>query len=164
VKLVLAALLVAVALPACSSSYPYLVTTNDCNCERFIYRGERGRFDVEVSARYVVSDRINSEIELVFRNHDRDSLSLRQAYIKGTSTNVRYQNNDRFQPMPYVIVPPRGAYTMTLRGSDVQVSENPWLKIAGEKIVIELRGLLLGKELIAPIVLTLVPYNPKLDL
>lgn len=163
-KLVLAALLVTVLLPACSGSYPYLVTTNDCSCEWFVYRDERGRFELEVSARYVVTDRINSEIELVFRNHDRDSLSLRQAYIKETSTNVKYQNNDRFQPMPYVFVPPRGAYAMTLRGGDIQVSENPWLKIAGEKIVIELRGLLLGKEPIAPIVLTLVPYNPKLDL
>jgi hypothetical protein len=162
-KLVLEALLVALLFSACSSSYPYLVTTNNCNCERFLYKGERGRFDIEVSARYAVTDRISSELELVFRNHDNDSLSLRQAYIKGTSANVRYQNNDRFQPMPFIVVPPRGTYTMTLQGSDVQVSENPWLKIAGEKIVIELKGLLLGREPIAPIVLTLVPYNPKLE-
>jgi hypothetical protein len=164
VKLLLSALVLPLVLTACSSSYPYRITSDDCNCERFIYRGEQRRFEIEVSARYVVTDRISSEIELIFRNHDRESMSLRQAYIKGTSANVRYQNNDRFQPLPYVIVPPQGAYSMTLRGSDVEASENPWLKIAGEKIVLELRGLLLGAEPMGPIIITLVPYNPKLDL
>jgi hypothetical protein len=159
------ALLAVVALfllSSCSSTYPYLVTTDECNCERFSFKDERGRFEIDVSARYVITDRINSTIEFVFRNQSRDSLSLRQAYLKGTSLNVSYQFNNRFQPMPFVAVPPAGTYTMTLQGSDTETAENPWLKVAGERIVIEIKGMLLGFRPLAPIILTLKPYNPKL--
>jgi len=157
------ALVVACVLDACTSSYPYLISTNNCNCEQFIYKDDRGRFQLDVSARYTVTDRINSSIEIVFHNLSRDSMSLRQAYIKGTSSNVRYQFNDRFQPLPYVLILPRGKNTVILEGSDTQGMGNPWLKIAGERVVIEIRGLLLGGKIIPPIVLTLVPYNPKIS-
>ncbi|MDP2883861.1 MAG: hypothetical protein Q8P51_02420 [Ignavibacteria bacterium] len=161
-KPALLALIAAVVFSSCTSTYPYLVTTDECNCEAFSFKDERGRFKIDVAGRYVITDRINSTIEFVFRNQSRDSLSLRQAYLKGTSLNVRYQFNDRFQPMPFVAVPPGGTYTMTLQGSDTESTENPWLKIAGEKIVIEIKGMLLGLRPLAPIVLTLKPYNPKL--
>ena len=161
-KQALLVVLAAVMVSSCSSTYPYLVTTDECNCETFRFKDERGRFEIDVSARYVITDRINSSIEFVFRNQSRDSLSLRQAYLKGTSLNVHYPFNDRFQPMPFVAVPPGGTYTMTLQGSDTETSENPWLKIAGERIVVEMKGMLLGLRPLAPIVLTLKPYNPKL--
>lgn len=147
---------------SCTSTYPYLVTTDQCNCETFSFKDELRKFEIDISARSVITDRINSTIEFVFRNRSGDSLSLRQAYLKGTSSNVRYQFSDRFQPMPFVTVPPGGTYSMTLKGSDTEVTENPWLKIAGEKIVLELKGMLLGRRPLAPIVLTLKPYNPKL--
>jgi hypothetical protein len=114
-----------------------------------------------VSARYEIKDRITSTIELVFRNKSREALSLRQAYIKGTSSNIQYPFNDRFQPMPFVQIAPGGDYAMTFSGSDSRVSANPWLKIAGEKVVLEIRGLSLGGKTVLPIQLTLVPYNPK---
>jgi len=152
-----------VMISSCTTSYPYLITTDGCNCETFLYRDERGRFEIEVTARYEVSDRINSTIDLRYRNRSRDSLSLRQAFLKGTSTNISYQFNDRFQPMPFVAIPPGGVYSMTLQGNDPQPGENPWLKIAGEKIVIEIRGMLLGFKPLNPVVLTFIPYNPKLS-
>jgi hypothetical protein len=158
----LLAVIAAILFSSCTSTYPYLVTTDECNCESFRFKDERGRFEIDVSARYVISDRINTTIEFVFRNLGRDTLSLRQAYLKGTSLNVHYQFNDRFQPMPFVAVPPGVTYMMTLQGSDTQATENPWLKIAGEKIVLEIKGLLLGFRPLAPVVLTLKPYNPKL--
>jgi hypothetical protein len=146
-----------------TSSYPYLVTTDNCNCRRFTYRDERGRFEIDVSARYEVRDRIASTIELAFRNKSHLTLSLQQAYIKGTSTNIHYPFNDRFQPMPYEKVRPGGRYTMTLAGNDPDASDDPWLKIAGERVVIEIRGLTLGDKPLKPVMLTLVPYNPKLE-
>lgn len=152
----------AILLSSCRSSYPYLVVTDNCNCERFTYRDQRGRFEIDVAARYEVKDRITSTIELAFRNKSRAALSLRQAYIKGTSANIQYSFNDRFQPMPYVLIPAGGHYSMTFVGADPQVTENPWLKVAGEKIVLEIRGLTLGGKTVLPIVLTLVPYNPKI--
>jgi hypothetical protein len=153
---------IALALPSCTSSYPYLIATDNCNCERFTYREGQGRFEIEVSARYEIKDRITSTIELVFRNKSRQALSLQQAFIKGTSANIRYPFNDRFQPMPFVQIPPGGKYTMTFSGSDTQVSDNPWLKIAGEKVALEIRGLLLGEKKVLPIQLALIPYNPKI--
>jgi hypothetical protein len=161
-KPALLALIAVIMFSSCSSTYPYLVTTDECNCETFSFKDERGRFEIDVSARYVITDRINSTIEFVFQNQSRDSLSLRQAFLKGTSLNVRYPFNDRFQPMPFVAVPPGGTYTMTLQGSDTEATVNPWLKIAGERIVLEIKGMLLGLRPVAPIVLTLKPYNPKL--
>jgi hypothetical protein len=153
---------IALLVSSCTSSYPYLVATNNCNCERFTYREERGRFEIDVSARYEIKDKITSTIELVFRNKSREMLSLRQAYIKGTSSNIEYPFNGRFQPMPFVQIAPGGDYTMTFSGSDSRLSENPWLKIAGERVVLEIRGLSLGGKPILPIHLTLVPYNPKI--
>ncbi len=161
-KPALLAVIALVVFSSCTSTYPYLVTTDECNCESFRFKDERGRFEIDVSASYVITDRINSTIEFVFRNRSHDSLSLRQAYLKGTSLNVRYQFNDRFQPMPFVAVPPGGTYTMTLQGSDTEPAENPWLKIAGEKVVVEIKGMLLALRPVAPIIVTLKPYNPKL--
>jgi hypothetical protein len=162
VKPALLAVIALFLLSSCSSTYPYLVVTDECNCETFSFKDERGRFEIDVSARYVITDRINSSIEFVFRNLGSDSLSLRQAYLKGTSLNVHYPFNDRFQPMPFVAVPPGGNYTLTLQGSDTETADNPWLKIAGERIVVEMKGMLLGLKPLAPIVFTLKPYNPKL--
>jgi len=152
---------IALVVSSCTSSYPYLIATDNCNCERFTYREERGRFEIDVSARYEIKDRITSTIELVFRNKSREALSLRQAYIKGTSSNIQYPFNARFQPMPFVQIAPGGDYLMTFAGSDSRVSDDPWLEIAGEKVVLEIRGLLLGGKTVLPIQLTLVPYNPK---
>jgi len=162
VKLWLFCVGIALVASSCTSSYPYLVVTDNCNCERFTYREERGRFEIDVSARYEIKDKIASTIELVFRNKSREALSLKQAYIKGTSSNIQYPLNDRFQPMPFVQIAPGGHYTMTFSGSDSRVSDDPWLKIAGEKVVLEIRGLSLGGKTVLPIHLTFVPYNPKI--
>jgi hypothetical protein len=147
---------------SCTSSYPYLIVTDNCNCERFTYREDRGRFEIDVTARYEVKERITSTIELVFRNTSRDTLSLQQASIKGTSTNIQYPSNGRFQPMPFVRICPGSEYAMTFSGSDSRLSDDPWLKIAGEKVLLEIRGLLLGGKTVVPIRLTLVPHNPKI--
>ena len=154
---------IALAASSCTSSYPYLVATDNCNCERFTYRDMRGRFEIDISARYEIKDKVTSTIELVFRNKSREVLSLQQAYIKGTSSNIQYPFNDRFQPMPFVHIEPGGSYSMTLTGSDARISDDPWLKIAGEKVVLEIRGLSLGGKTVLPIQLTLVPYNPKIS-
>jgi hypothetical protein len=162
VKSWLICLAVAVLVSSCTSSYPYRIVTDNCNCEQFTFKDQRGRFEIDVSARYTVNDKVTSTIELQFRNKSRLVLSLRQGYIKGTSANIRYPFNDRFQPLPLVDIAPGGRYSMTVTGEDVQTSENPWLKIAGEKVVLEIRGATLGGKTIPPIQLTLVPYNPKL--
>jgi hypothetical protein len=155
---------IALVASSCTLSYPYLILTDNGNVERFTFREDRGRFEIDVTARYEVKERITSTIELVFRNKSRDTLSLRQAFIKGTSANIQYPSNGRFQPMPFVQIAPGSDYEMTFSGSDSQRSDDPWLKIAGEKVVLEIRGLLIGGKIVAPLRLTLVPHNPKIAL
>jgi hypothetical protein len=149
-------------LISCTSSYPYLVLTDNCNCERYVHRDQAHKLEVEVSGTYRVSDRVFSTISISFSNRSPDTLSLRQAYLKGTSENVHYQFNGRFQPMPYVDVPPGASYTFKLEGADAEDVEEPWLRIAGERVTLEIRGLQLGDEILAPILVVLVPTNPKL--
>jgi len=156
-------LVVPLVLISCTSSYPYLVLTDNCNCERYVHRDPEHKLEVEVSGTYHVKDRVFSSITISFRNQSRDTLSLRQAYLKGTSENVRYQFNGRFQPMPYVLVPPGTDYTLKLEGADTGDMDEPWHKIAGERVTLEMRGLLLGQEVLAPILVTLVPTNPRLS-
>lgn len=156
-------LVVPFILISCTSSYPYLVLTEDCNCERYVYRDPQHKLHVEVSGIYRVSDRVFSSIAISFSNQGGDTLSLRQAYLKGTSENVHYQFNGRFQPMPYDLVLPGQTVTVTLEGTDTDDVEEPWHKIAGERVTLEIRGLLLGQEFLAPILVTLVPANPKLS-
>jgi len=155
-------LVVPFILSSCTSSYPYLVLTENCNCERYVHRDPEHKLEVAVSGTYRVSDRVFSSITISFDNRSRDTLSLRQAYLKGTSENVHYQFNGRFQPMPYVLVPPGTTYALTLEGADIDDVKEPWNRIAGERVTLEMRGLLLGQEVLAPIVVTLVPTNPKL--
>ena len=150
-------------LAACSSTHPYLVTTDNCFCEEFTYRDEGANFTVEVAARYEVGERVTSIIELTFRNMGSDTLDLRQAFVKGTAKNVRYQFNNRFQPLPYVAVPPGESYTMVMEGGDTEIVADPWHKIAGEQVRIELRGLMMGLRRVDPVVITMIPRNPKLS-
>lgn len=87
----------------------------------------RGRFEIDLRVHYVITDRINSTIGFVFRNRSLDALNLLHTSLKGISVNVRYQFNDRFQLMPYVVVSPGSSYTVTLEGRDTETTGNPWL-------------------------------------
>jgi hypothetical protein len=147
--------------PGCSRAYPYLIVTDNCQCERYRHESRGHGVAIEFWAEYSVNDRITSVVNILFRNQSRDTLSLKQAFIKGTSRNIRYQNNDRFVPLPFVEVPPGEEYPMTLSGSDVELVEEPWFKVAGERVRVELRGLLIGGKVIDPVVVELVPVNPK---
>lgn len=148
-------------LASCTPSYPYLITSEGCNCETYVYRDEKRKIEIVVEATYEVSDRIVSTVELTLRNRSKDTLDMRQASIKGTSKNVRYQSNGRFQPMPYLAISPHKQYTMTFQGGDTHLGSDPWHKIAGEQVTLELKGLILGNKTLPSIVITLVPVNPK---
>ncbi len=150
-------------LSGCSRTYPYLFQPDTCNCEVYTYNDPQNRLEIEFRAEYGVDERISTRVEIEFRNESRDTLSLQQATIKGTSRNIRYQYNDRAVPLPYAVIAPRGRYTVLFEGSDTEVVENPWHKIAGERTVLEIDGLMLGGRLLPPIRVELVPVNPKLS-
>lgn len=159
----LAALVVAIAFASCTTSYPYLVLNENCRCPSYVYKDRSGRFEVEVSAEYSVGNRVTSVLQFAFRNSSRELIDMRQGHIKGTSLNMKYEMNGRLQPLPFVIIRPGETYAFTLKGEDTEPVDDGWLKIAGEKVVVEIRGVLIGSQLIPPIIVTLMPLNPKLS-
>ncbi|MGH2567149.1 MAG: hypothetical protein ACRDGA_02335 [Bacteroidota bacterium] len=118
--------------------------------------------EIEFSAEYRVGERVTTSVEIQFRNNSRDTLSLQQAFIKGTSRNIRYQYNDKAVPLPFITIPPQHEYTVFFEGTDTEIVPDPWLKIAGERTSIEIKGLLLGGKILAPVNVELAPVNPKL--
>ena len=159
----LAALPLLLLFSACTHSYPYLVLSDHCECEVYTYRNTRHNFEIEFRASYKLNDRIITSVEIQFRNNSRDTMSLKQAYLTGTSRNVRYQYNGKPRPLPYETIAPRATLNISLEGSDMENVENPWLKIAGERVVLEITGLILGKTYLPPIRVELMPMNPKLS-
>jgi hypothetical protein len=149
---------------SCAPSYPYLVLNEDCRCKKYVHRDSKLNIEIHVTASYRVAGAITSKIEITFLNGATDTLSLKQGFIKAGSRNVRYASNDKFQPLPFVEVPPGEQYTMTLEGRDVDESSDPWLKIAGERVTIEVRRLLVDGREVSPIIFTLMPVNPQFSM
>ncbi len=147
----------------CSSSYPYVFLTDNCHCQTYTYRDAAHKIEIELKAEYKVDERVSTTVEIAFRNNSTDTLSLQQAFIRGTSRNIRYQNNDKAIPLPYVTVPPHQEYSVILQGSDTEVVQNPWHKIAGERAVLEIKGLMLGGKMLPPLKVDFIPSNPKLS-
>ena len=130
----------------CSNSYPYLFLTDNCRCETYAYRDAQRQFEILFKAEYTVDERVVTTVEIEFRNNSKDTLSLQQGFIKGTSRNISYQYNSKWVPLPYEVIPPQESFTAIFRGGDTQVVPDPWQKIAGERTVLEIKGLLLGKK------------------
>ena len=158
-----AIVLVALILSGCSYTYPYRILSDRCNCEIYTYRNPRYNIEIEFRASYKLKDRVTSSVEIQFRNSSRDTLSLKQAYLTGTSRNVRYQYNGRPRPLPFEVIPPGSTFTVAFEGSDTEVVENPWLKIAGERVTLEIKGLILGGKFLPAISVEMMPVNPKLS-
>lgn len=157
------AAVVLLILGGCSMTHPYLFLTENCRCEEYTFQDPKHRFAVKFEAEYRVDERIRTRVEIEFRNESRDTLSLEQAYVIGTSRNIRYQNNGRAVPLPFVRIPPRDSYLVIFEGADTEKTENPWLKIAGERTTIEIRGLMIGEKEVPPLKVELVPTNPRLS-
>ncbi len=148
-------------LASCTQSYPYLVKNDNCNCKEYTYRDVRHRFAITCEARYKVTDRIETTISLNFENNSSDTLDLRLASFNVKSENVHYEYNDKFLSLPYVVVVPGDSYEVALHGKDTSSDEHPWYRIAGEQITVTIQRLVIGNINLDPIVMTMVPVNPK---
>jgi hypothetical protein len=160
-------LLVFASLAGCASTrefYPYRVTTGNCLCERFETRDSRFPVAYEFSASYRVDEVIATQIVVDMVNESQDTLDLSLAFVKVASRNISYVYNDKFLPIQIPYVLPGGRRRLTLVGEAVkrEVVSDPWLKIAGEELVVTLKGMRLRERTLSPQVVTFVPFNPKL--
>jgi hypothetical protein len=140
-----------------AASYPY--RTAEGSAEEF--RARDRSIEYRIRAHYTMRDGVTTGIEIEFRNGAGDTLSLDFASVKVDSRNIAYQYNAKFVPLPRLLIPPHHVDHVTLTGREVG-GEDDWLKIAGERLTVTIKGLRLGGEELAPLEAAFVPVNPKL--
>ena len=159
-------LLVSVVIAGCASNsgmIPYNVTTRNCSCERFEVKDADVPVSYLFSAWYRVDEVITTRIVVDLMNQSEDTLDLSLANIKVSSRNIPYTYNDKFIPIQIHQVLPGEKRTLTLNGESVKRDgTDPWLKIAGEELVVTLKGMRMRFRTLNSLVVTFVPQNPKL--
>ena len=114
------------------------------------------------SADYSVDDRISTAIAIEIQNHSPDTLDLSLAYVKIDSRNVPYHYNGKFIPVNVHNIPPAGMQTLNLKGTSAEIDTDPWMKIAGEKLEVTLKGMRMHDKTLDTQTVQFVPRNPKL--
>ncbi len=148
-----------------TSSYPYRVMNDDCSCETFRVKDEKANVAYTFSAVYTLDEAMKTRITVAMQNGNTDSLDLSLAYIKIASRNIPYRYNGKFLSVTIPGVPPGEQRMLTLEGEVEEIKENdPWRAIAGEELVVTLKGIRVHKKTIATQVVRFVPHNPKLSL
>ncbi|MFN0157471.1 MAG: hypothetical protein ACKVRP_05280 [Bacteroidota bacterium] len=147
----------------CTSTYPYHALNDDCRCATYTAKAVSGRVTYTVSASYQIGDGITTSIIVEIHNSGKDTLDLSLAYVKIASRNIPYRYNDKFIPMDIPFVLPGGRETLRLEGHVDQTKlADPWLKIAGEELVVTLKGMRVNHRELTTQAIRFVPHNPKL--
>ena len=158
-------LVFALLFPGCGVSvYPYLATNDDCSCEQYRITDEQSGIAYSFSASYSLHDIMNTRIVVSIQNSGADTLDLSLAYIKITSRNFPYQYNDKFLPVAVPDITPGDTRVLHLDG-EVEMSGTPdsWVAIAGEELVVTLKGIQERGKQVPVQVVRFVPKNPKLS-
>jgi len=147
----------------CTGGYPYYVVNDGCRCEHYTVTDAANRIVYSLAASYSVNGEIRTQVDVTIANNGRDTLDLSLAYVKVSSKNVPYRYNDRFLPINITHVAPAREEHLTLTGESVNMDvRDPWLKIAGEELVVTLKGMRINGREIPARVITFIPLNPKL--
>ena len=104
---------------------------------------------------------VMTRIAVKFINRADDTLFLDPGVVKISSRNISYLYNDKFIPLPHLVIPPSRSDSVVMTGADMSQNDD-WNKIAGEQLVVILKGLRVGLKVLAPQSVTFIPENPKL--
>jgi hypothetical protein len=148
-----------IALSGCSSYYAYRAVNEDCNCEEYILHD--GAIEYRFHAEYEMHDGVATTIEIELFNGSNEKLSLDLAEAKVSSRNIAYQYKDKFLPLPSLTVGPHSSDVVKLKGKEISGEDN-WHEIAGERMTVTIKGLMLGQNILKEQNITFVPVNPKL--
>ena len=147
-------------ISSCSpSNYSYRVINDDCNCQEYI--AHDGAVEYHFLAEYEMHDGVATTIEIELFNGSNEKLSLDLAEAKVSSRNIAYQYKDKFLPLPSLTVGPHSSDVVKLKGKEISGGDD-WHEIAGERMTITIKGLLLGQKMLKEQNITFVPVNPKL--
>jgi len=155
----------AVIIAGCAggTEYLYRISTDGCNCTEFHLRNESAGITYVFRGTYRMDHGVMTNVEVEFQNRSRDTLFLDPGAVRITSRNIQYRYNDKFIPLPELIILPSHSDVVHLNGSDPSQT-NDWNKIAGEQLMVTLRGILLGRKELQEQTVTFVPENPKLKM
>jgi hypothetical protein len=144
--------------------YPYRVMNDDCLCEQFQVADTQASVTYTFSAVYSLDSAIRTKITVSVQNNDRDTLDLSLAYVKIVSRNIPYRYNGKYLPVTITSIPPGDQRTLSLAGEvDNLQQRDPWLAIAGEKLIVTLKGMRIRGKPLAMQTIQFIPKNPKLS-
>ncbi|HYQ87475.1 MAG TPA: hypothetical protein VES59_09560 [Bacteroidota bacterium] len=141
--------------------FAYRAVNDDCNCQEFKVFDRAEKIGYLFRAHYVMDNGIVTHIGIEFTNNSRDTLFLERGAIKVASNNFNYQYNNKFLPLPALIVPPNQRDSVRLVGREIE-GKDDWNKIAGEQLKVTIQGLRAGSHDLRPQTVIFVPENPKL--
>jgi hypothetical protein len=144
------------------STYSYRASTANCNCEEYRATDAKHRIDYRFRARYIMDRGVHTNITVTFVNSSRDTLFLDPGAVRISSRNVSYQYNDKFIPLPHVMILPLSSDSVSMTGSEV-TGEDDWNKIAGEQLTLTIQGIRLGELTLPQQQVTFIPENPRLS-
>lgn len=147
--------------PSPRSTFGYLVQNDDCRCEEYATTDPKSPVHYRFRASYRMEEGFITSINIRFENRGADTLFLDPGAVMVSSRNVDYQYNNKFIPLPDMVVPPGESEELDLDGKEV-TSSPTWRKIAGEQLTLTLKGLRFGGKTLEKQVVRFVPENPML--
>jgi hypothetical protein len=148
-------------VPSTRTTFGYLVRNDDCRCQEYSTADRKFPVRYRFGATYRMEGGFITSIRVHFENGSSDTLFLDPGAVMVSSKNIDYQYNNRFLPLPDMVIPPGDSEDLDLDGKEVTASPT-WRKIAGEQLTLTLKGLRLGETTLDKQVVTFVPENPML--
>lgn len=150
------------AAPSPRASFDYLVQNENCRCEEFTTRDRKYPVRYTFRASYRMESGIITTLRISFDNMGTDTLFLDPGSVMVSSKNINYQYNNKFLPLPDMIIPPGDSEDLDLDGKEVTDAPT-WKNIAGEQLTLTLKGMRMGDAVLGTQVVTFVPENPMLQ-
>lgn len=147
--------------PSPRSTFDYLVQNENCGCREYTTSDRKYPVRYRFEASYRMDAGFITSIKVTFDNRSADTLFLDPGSLMVASKNIEYQYNNKFIPLPDLVVPPGDAEEINLDGREV-TSTPSWRKIAGEQMTLTLKGMRLGEKVLGAQSVTFVPENPLL--
>lgn len=149
-------------VPSPRSTFDYFVQNENCRCREYATSDRRHPVGYRFSASYRMQEGFITSIRITVENRSAaDTLFLDPGAVRVASKNIEYQYNNRFLPLPDLVVLPGDAEEVELDGREV-TSSPTWKRIAGEQMTLTIRGIRLGETVLAEQTVTFVPENPLL--
>jgi hypothetical protein len=162
-KLLFVLAVVSTFLAGCAPhTYNFLVTNEDCKCSTYTVTDKENRITYVFTATYSLDDNMLTTITMRVRNGSDKVLSFNLAHVRVSSQRFDYRYNNKFVPFNPLAIGPGEKQEIQLVGQAEVKDNDEWLRIAGEKMTVTIRGIRLGDKELEIEDLEFVPVNPKL--